>query len=180
MAGLSFTRPVVAGESISQTVAFDAAQPATHTLTYSLRTRSGIVSVSAVADGTSWTVTVPAATTARMEPGLLIWQGMATETATGLVESVDSGSVSIVANPTAETYAQRVLAAVRALIEGRVSDGQVTTGLEGLALEHLTPAELLTLEADYSARVESELRAQAVAAGTAMPRRVYTRFARHS
>jgi len=180
MAGLSFTRPVVAGESISQSVAFEAASTATHTLAYAFRSRSGVFSVAAVADGDAWTVTVPAATTARLEPGTLAWHAMATETATGLVAAVDSGSVAVVANPTSETYAQRVLAAVRALIEGRVSDGQVTTGLEGLALEHLTPAELLTLEADYSARVESELRAQAVAAGTAMPRRVYTRFARHS
>lgn len=180
MAGLRFTRALTAGETIAQTVSFADAPATTHTVSYTFRHAAGSLTVAGTVSGTDFTVTVPAADTARWDAGVVAWSAMATETATGVVSLVDSGTLTLAPNPAAETYARRVLTAVRALIEGRADAGQVTTGLEGLQLQHLTPAELLQLEADFAARVQSELRAASVASGTAQRRRVYTRFTERS
>jgi len=179
MAGLIRATYLTAGETLTDDVSFDDVLTATHTVAYSFRWLSGSQTVDAVADGASaWTITVPAASTLRWDSGAVTFVAMATETATGIVTRVDAGTIQVVASPTAETYEMRVLAAVRALIEGRASDGQVTTGLEGLQLQHLTPEELLTWEREYAARVASQLRAAQAAEGTAPRRRVYTRFTR--
>lgn len=141
----------------------------TWTLTYYLRNASAAYNVVATADGTTHSVSVPAATTAAYKPGRYDW--IARVTAGTDSFTVGTGSLTVLPNLGAtgaqdgRTYARRVLDAIEAVLEGRASHDQASYSIGNRSLSRMSIAELMTFRDKFKAEVLKEERAARIAAG---------------
>ena len=120
-------------------------------------------------DGGRWLVEVPAATTANIAPGLYEARAVATNG----VERITwyGGRVEVAPDPTTATatdprsHAEKVLEAIRAVIEGRATKDQESYSINGRSLSRTPLSDLLELEREYARRVARERRARDREAG---------------
>lgn len=122
----------------------------------------GVLDLVAVADGTTHVIDVPAATTADYPAGRYSYE-LRVEDGDGVVVPVEAGSLTVVADLSAaeaghdgSTHAERVLAAVEAVIEGRATTDQERYTIGTRELWRTPIADLLKLRATYRDLVRQE------------------------
>lgn len=158
----------------------EAEYPAgTWSLTYHLRNASAAYNVTATADGTTHSVSVPAATTATYKPGRYDWIARVTDGTDTF--TVDTGSLTILPNLGAtgaqdgRSYERRVLDAIEAVLEGRASHDQASYSIGNRSLSRMSIAELMTFRDKFKAAVLKQEREARLAKGLGVPR-VQVRF----
>jgi hypothetical protein len=156
----------------------------TYTGAWYFENKSSQISISAVASGDIHTVSVAKATTAAYTAGEYRWRFVATKISDSTRTSVESGWVSVLADPAAtgrvdwRSHARKTLAAIEAVIEGRATTDQESMSINGRSISRISIADLLKFRDYYKAEVSSEKAAEAVAAGLGSPKRIYVRFGR--
>lgn len=142
------------------------------TLTYYLNAGGAPISFDAAvdADGTSYDVTVPAATTAAFTPGSYSWTAVVRQGAGGGAQrfTVDEGRIRICTNPSgagALSHARKVLASVEAVLETRATKDQEEYQIGGRSLKRTPIPELVKLRRIYASEVRREEMAEQLARG---------------
>lgn len=133
------------------------------TLHYAIRGAQPL-DVEATADVVRYAVAIAAADTAAFPAGTYRWQKFVTNGANERV-TLAVGAFLISANLAAlegdqRTYAERMLAAVEARIEGRLTQDVESYTIDGLALTHIPFEQLDGLRARFADQVAAERRAQ--------------------
>lgn len=136
--------------------------------------------ITATASGTSFAVSVPAATTSPLPAGTYEWQVVVYDASNNPLE-LGRGSLDILASLSAQTAPvddrsqnKRILDAIRANIEGRASRVEQEYQVGGRHLRLMSIDDLLNLEGVFAARVRRE----AIESGQAGPQsnNVHFRF----
>jgi len=107
----------------------------------------------AVADAAGWTVTIPATATAGLAPGRYSWTAILTGggTLAGRRATPASGVLTVISNPAVasegdgQTFAEKNLAAVEAVLEGRLTADIQGYSIDGVAVTAIPFTELLNL-----------------------------------
>lgn len=152
----------------------------TWTLTYYLVGGQDTKSIIASADGTDHAVTIAATVSSKYEPGVYKW--IARVSAAGVVKTIDEGRFTILPDLTtltpedARDHAEIVLAAVKAVIEGRASRDQESYSINGRSLSRTPLADLLRLKTYYESEVAKIRRIERRKAGLSSNRRVVVRL----
>lgn len=160
---------------------FDGKGSADYTLTYTLVGPSKLT-VTGVASGDGWDVTISASSSAGLTAGDYVWQ--AALTATGVKYTVGTGQLVVQKNISAQdagydgrTQAETDLAAVKAAIRARVSgDATVEYTIGNRSLKKEPLANLIALRTQLEADVAREKQAKRLSDGTG--RAVFVRFGR--
>lgn len=90
----------------------------------------------------------------------------------------DRGSITVVADPSHVSFAQKALAAIEAIIAGRADNDQRTTQIGEVQLQHMPPDKLIQWRGYFRAEVKDEMRRLRKAAGSGDNRLIYTEFTR--
>jgi hypothetical protein len=150
-------------------------------LTYELKSSaSDLATVTASADGDSYTVTISAATSAGYSVGK--YHYVAYVTLSGERFTVDSGRVEIVkdfetaGNYDARAHAEKVLEAIETVIEGRASKDQESYTIAGRSLARTPIADLLNLRDRYRREVKALEDADRIARGLGTSKTIRARF----
>lgn len=148
---------MTAGENIAETVSFDDhLASAGWSCKYAFRGMSAFeIDADTNSDGDSFDLKFTYTETEQLIPGIYAYTGFVLKASDRI--KVDSGTIEIFANPGLETHAQKVLKAIRAVIEGRASSDQLTISLADTQLQYMTPDELMKLEQTYLGRVNREI-----------------------
>jgi hypothetical protein len=104
-------------------------------------------------DGSIWTVTIPATVTLNMEPGRYEWSAIVTGGGgySGERYVAASGVLAILANPATagegdrQTFAERTLAVVEAVLEGRASSDMQSYQIGGRSVVSIPFSELYAM-----------------------------------
>ena len=158
----------------------------TYTLVWYARTNTASegATVTGVAEGTGWRVTVPSSTTGGFDAGLWTWQAIATsgsvQYTAGRGQFTVKATLEYSGDPTAFDDRSRaqidldyVEAAIRTLAQGGVVQ-EYTIG--GRSLKRYKMAELLQLRDALKAEVDRERRAEKVKQGLGNPGVTRVRF----
>jgi len=155
---------------------------ADYTLTYYLRNAAGKIDVVATASGNTYTVSVPAATTAGFKPGVYSWIRRVTgvlgtfTTATGTLEVLANLALNVAQD--ARTSARIALDNIEAYLIDPNNLAAASYSIGGRSLSRWSRAELLVERDKWQAEVRNEKAAERMAAGLGNPRRLYVRFDR--
>jgi len=144
----------------------DDYDPASYSLKYSLRlegTGTTEIEITATGDGTDYIVEVASATTAPYTAGTYAWQAYITRTSDSERIKVDDGYIKIVANRDASTsdprtHNKKVLDAIKAVIESRASQDQMSYTINGRSLSRMPIRDLMDFRDQYAAMVAAEER----------------------
>lgn len=146
------------------------------TLTYYFRGPSPIEAVAGVASGTDHVLTIAAADTEDLKPGIYDWQARAALIATPTtIATAAVGRVTVVANLANaavdnRSFNVRVTEALQATIEGRATTDQLSMSIAGRSLSRMSWDELLKAYDRFKLAAAAELGAS--------PDRVFVRFGR--
>lgn len=137
--------------------------PASWSLTYALRSAAGKLDITATADGVSFKVQVPAADTAALAPGDYTFDGYVTNSSTSERYRVRHGVVTVQPDLAAQTAAydarsfnQKMLDAIRAVLQGQATKAVAEYRIQGRELKYLSPADLVKWESYYASKVRAE------------------------
>ena len=138
------------------------------TLRYRLVNEGGSIVITAIVVSGVYEVDVDTPTTAAYAAGEYAWTAWVERP--GDRRTVRSGRVEIMPDPAAatgdiRTHAERVLEAIRAVIEGRATKDQESYSIAGRSLSRTPLSDLLELERRYAARVAAERAERERAAG---------------
>lgn len=178
---LSEPKQVTAGDTIKWRREDLAEYPASGGwgLSYALRNAAAQINLTATADGDAFGVTVAAATSATWAAGSYVWAAFVTKA--GERYEVGRGQIDVRANLAAagvydgRTHAEKVLAAVEAVLEKRATKDQEELEIDGLSLKRTPLGDLIKLRERYRAEVAREVRQQ----NGGGSRRILTRFKGH-
>ncbi len=163
-----------AGDSLSLTFSISQRPSAGWLVVYFFRGPSSL-DAAAVAVGESWRLAITAAPSAALAPGFYTVAGTATrpgERVTfeeGVVEVTPNISTQV-AGYDGRTHAQKVLAKIEAVLEGRADKSILRSDIDGLEIEHATHEDLLKLRAAFRAEVRAEARAKSPGADRVLVR----------
>lgn len=135
-------------------------------LAYHIKPRSGAspIVATATADVDGWLVAVPGTTTAPAVAGEYTWSLVVTRTSDSATMTICHGSLVVTASATGNadtrTTAERHLAAINAVLDGRITKDVESYSIEGRALTRVPLSELYKLRAKYMAEVQAETRAR--------------------
>lgn len=162
---------------------------ATHNLTYYFRLNTAGEGVTATGTtyGDGWQVTIPAATSAGMNPSTgWYFQAVLTAISGGAVTEYSRGQIEVQASlayagsPAAfdgRTQAQKDLDAVQAAIRSLMTGGATQEYRIGnRSLKRYDLADLLALESQLKATVVRENKAKIIASGLGDPNNLFIRF----
>jgi len=162
---------------------------ATHNLTYYFRlnTAGEGVTATGTAYDSGWQVTIPAATSAGMNPSTgWYFQAVVTAISGGAVSEYSRGQIEVQASlayagsPAAfdgRTQAQKDLDAVQAAIRSLMTGGATQEYRIGnRSLKRYDLADLLALESQLKATVVRENKAKIIASGLGDPNNLFIRF----
>lgn len=147
----------------------DASAHASHpppdwALHYVLRPVAGGTPITLVATwgADEYRLTRAASDTANDAPGAYSWTAFAINDGTGDRATLDSGRVHILLDPVQEngdlrSAAERILAAIEATIEGRVSKDAESYSIEGRSISRTPIDDLLRLQGIYQRKVAAEM-----------------------
>jgi len=163
---------------VGDTLQFDTSVPdypasLGYTLTYRLvpRVSGAAIEITASADGDDFTVNVSAATTAAWTAGEYSWHSYVT--LTGARYTVGQGQITLKPNPASMTaqdtrsHAQKMLAAIEALLEGRSSSDIESYTIHSRSITKMSVAELVKWRSFYQQQVRSEIAAASLDNGVA-------------
>lgn len=91
--------------------------------------------------------------------GLWSWSIKATRVSDGAVRTVQTGSITVDPDPSSQdtrTHAEKVLASIEALIEGRATKDVSTYSIAGRSLTRMSPQELIEWRSVYRAEVAKQ------------------------
>lgn len=152
-----------------------------YVLTYVLAGGGSKITITAVADGDDYLVTLPSATTAAYTPGEYTWYSALT--LAGERTTLETGHVTIAPDPAslAETvdlrsHARITLDAIEAVIEDRATKDQQEVTIAGDKLVRHSVESLLALRSHYKTEVAREEAAEKLAKGLSTGGRILTRF----
>lgn len=155
--------------------------PATSwTLTYAMRAAAGKFDITASAQGSYFSVSVAAATSATWPAGRYAWQAYVTNGSER--HAVDAGTLLVKPNLAAmtvyddRTHARRTLEAIDAVLERRATQDQKMIMIAGRQLERTPLPDLLRFRSHYHAMVQSEIAAERLANGLPGQSRLQVRF----
>ena len=146
------------------------------TLTYYFRGPTSLAAAVGVASGTDHVVTVAAATTAALKPGVYDWQARANLILTvTTIATVAIGRLTVAPNLAAaavdyRSFNVRVTEALQATIENRATTDQLSMSIAGRSLSRMSWDELLGAYDRFKVLAASE--------SGAAPSRTYIRFER--
>jgi hypothetical protein len=161
--GLSEPLNVTAGDTWSWTRQESTYLPsAGYSLKYILQQLGNTpVEITTTGSGGTFTVSVPATTTAGIAAGSWKWTAIATKGAERY--TVESGMIVVAPDPAqvtastdTRTHAEKCLAAIRAVLAKKMAEPIVEYEIDGVKAKHLPHGELMKLEAIYAARVRRE------------------------
>lgn len=141
-------------------------------LKYRLKSATGGVEFTAVADGAVHSIAVSAGVTEDVAPGRYQWQAWVE--AGDLRVTVGRGDVEVLPNLRgnepgtsldARTHARRTLDAIEAVLESRASMDQMAYAINGRSLSRTPIADLLKLRRLYADEVRAEEAGRRLAAG---------------
>ncbi len=139
--------------------------------------------ITATASGTTHVVSVLPAATALWTPGEYAWQSDVSQGTGGTLERhrLAAGTLRVWPDPTAavrdpRSFAERTLAAIEAVIEGRASTDQASMTLDGVALTRVPLDALLDARNRLRAEVAVERARRDAARGLDSQRLVLTHF----
>ncbi len=159
---------VVAGDTVKFTREFSNYSPVDGwTLSYGIssptRKLAPISGSQVTSDGNKFVVTVPSSVTLTWEPGTYRWQSYVQDSSSPpLRYTLGTGTLVVLPNlETGEhkdlrTQNQRILDAIRALLEGKVASDVQQYTIGGRQLVKMTLAELQAAETTYAMRVAME------------------------
>ena len=151
-------------------------------LTYTLINRTTKLTVTAVASGADFLVSIPASTTTGYAVGQYQW--MARVSKATEIYTVDQGLLTVLPNLAALTtldfrsHARTMLEAIEAAYEGRASRIQLEMEINGRRVRELTPADLILWRNFYKSEVAKEDKAETFARLGINTRRIGVRFTR--
>lgn len=147
-------------------------------LTYTLANAANRYTFNATASGSSFLVTVPAATTAAWVAGSYAWRAQVSYS--GEVYTVRQGNITIApsfgAAVDARSLARRQLDAIEAVLEGRASSAVAEYTIVGRAVKNIPLPELLALRDRLRFDVQREDAATRAAAGLPARGRILVRW----
>ena len=170
-----------AGDTISFTKLFaDYSAADGWTLTYSLLAGPVPITFVAVANGAEFDITVADTVTANWIPDEYLLIGFVEKS--GERYEVYSGTLLVKENPeTAEvmptTHAQRMLAKLEAVLEGKASDDILDSEIEGTIIRRMPFSEIYKLRAKYRRERQGEIATENARNGRPTGRKVVTRLA---
>lgn len=138
--------------------------PDAFNLSYSLAPHAGgaVVNVSAVSDADGWSISIPSATTASLTPGLYGWTLFATRISDGARQAICSARFEVSPDPAqggdARTQARKLLDAINAVLEGRITKDVESYSIEGRSLTRVPLEVLRTTRARLMREVQAEER----------------------
>ena len=159
-------------ESLAEYSAETYGLSATLILTSSGATR---ITVAATANGTDFSFSIPASSTANYTAGDYKLYLYATLGSSKYL--IGTQDVEIKANPLTATGDQRshtrkVLDAIDAVLENRATQEYASMSINGYSITQLSPAELLKLKDHYEAKLKQEQNAEGMAAGKPSKRNI--------
>lgn len=167
---------ITAGETLLVNLSFsDYPRASGDTLTYKFRGMSNFEK-KCTANGTGFTLTVPDTVTDDLEPGVYAYTAFFNDASKSQIISIDSGTLEVLANPGKKTHAQTMLAAIRARLESRATNDQLTIAIDGVQLKYMEPDDLLKWEGVYLERVKREVALMSGNRGGPMRGIISTRF----
>ncbi len=131
------------------------------TMTVHLRGDDNTANATVTPSGADYVVEFMSATTAGLVSGQYQWAEIVTKSGVGTVQA-DHGNVFVEPNfATAgpgglRTHEERVLAALRAKLEGRITADQETLHVEGMLIERIPLKEIPALIDRYQAKVSAQ------------------------
>lgn len=174
-----------AGDTVKWTVSLGAF-PADDgwTLTYNFRGPE-TQNVTAVADGAAHAVVISAIDSDKFEPGDYAWAAFAVKGAERfrarsgrMAVRVNLQTVDQIFDP--RSHVERVLDALKAMIEKKATRDQSSYSIEGRSLSRMSPEELLTWKSHYETLLKQEENAERIKQGLQTNNIVRTRFRRPS
>jgi hypothetical protein len=149
-------------------------------LSYALRGPS-VIDIPAIPDGSEYLVSVPASVTATWIAGHYYWQSYLTKGPDRY--SDDAGQMVLKSNLTSisgpydgRTHVKKVLDAIEATIEGRVTTDIASYSIGGRSISKLSPEELIKARQLYLGEYQAELEAARIANGMGTNRNILVRF----
>lgn len=174
---------ITAGDTIAWTRSL-ADYPASSgwTLSYALRSATGMIDITASASGADHAVSVAASVSKTWTPGTYAWAAFVTKAA----ERYEVARGEILVRPNLaqaaplddRTHARKVLDAIEAVIEGRASKDQEEYTIGDRSLKRTPIVELIRLRGVYRGEVRREQQAQAIAKGLSSGANIFVRFGR--
>lgn len=180
---------IVAGDYVQWKIALSD-YPASDgwTLSYVLANSSAQETFDAAASGDDHLVTLAAATTAAWAAGGYRWTAYVTKaderyTVRGWGAEDGTGRIEVVENLAAQssgydtrTHAEKTLAALKAMIEGRATTDQATRIVAGEVIGSMPVHRLLEFYDKYKAMVEAEKKADDIKADLGHDGNIFVRF----
>lgn len=143
--------------------AFASHPPSEWSLRYVLRPLAGgaSVEIDASAGADAYELRFSSAQSAAVPPGQFTWIALAFHAASGDRATVATGRVEILPDPAASTgdqrsSAERILDAIKATLEGRVTKDAESYSIEGRSISRTPIADLLRLREVYTREVQAE------------------------
>lgn len=136
--------------------------------------------LTATTSGTDYSTQVSPATSALWTAGDYAWFSWVEKT--GARIDIESGQVTLLPDPSSATsldnrsHNRIVLAAIRAVIEGRASVDQMEYSIADRSLKRTPLADLRAMEKDYAGRVFAEDQAERIANGQKPKNRLVVRL----
>ena len=112
-------------------------------------------------DADGFILKIPATTTTAWRGGRYAFSVLATNTALTEVREAERGMIEIAPNPSTQTPAMVMLAALDSLLLGRATDDQRTTSIDGVQLQYMPIERIQEFRERYRQIVETELREMA-------------------
>ena len=183
----AFVDILTAGDTLDFPVVVDGYKASDGwTLKYRLAPRAAggnAIDLTAADDGDDYRVQKAAATTAGWAAGFYSWTAWVEKDSESY--TVERGTLEIKADSRllaaghdSRGHVQKVLDAIRAVIENRASKDQQAYTIAGRSLQRTPIADLLMLESRYASMLRAEQAAEKVAAGLPNPNRGGVRFTR--
>lgn len=152
----------------------------TWTLTYTLFSSSGVLTITASADSTAHLVDVAPATTAAYTAGRYDWISQVTDGTDQY--QVGKGAIQVLPDLSAaatydgRSHARKMLDAIESILEGRATNDDLDTVRSAHSGRDMTREGLIKIHQHYSASVRMESEALGLANGQKTGRFIQTRF----
>lgn len=170
-----------AGDSLIFKRAFNQFSAVDWTLSYHLRGKKKI-DFTATAEGTGFSISVPAATTAGWLPGDYYWQAVVTSGTEK--HTVGTGKITVLQNLAAvtdenfdgRTDTRKAFDAIEAVLKKTASRQQEEYQIDGVQVKDKPIAELLVLRDHYKSLIDQEASAEHIESGRPGKKKILFRF----
>jgi hypothetical protein len=163
------TSSIVAGESL--TAELTGVSATGRTCVYQFGSATPLTVACDIA-GDVFTLNLSAANTLVLRSGSIRFVALATTTATGAVECVDSGTITVEPSPVATSDYEAGLEAVEAAILNYAANPNQKVALSGMMVEYRSIEDLITLKSYYLAEIQRDKTGRGSG-----PMRIRSRFA---